>query len=146
MFVTDLLRARVEPALSRLEVESQRVARDQKALREAFDPVQQEPIRRTLERRIQIVVECTADIGNALIDELLMRDPASYTDIVAVLGDEGVTTPHVTAAMIEIMAVRRCLVQEYLQDHDDLLLAAASHAPVVTQFVAEVRAYLNSGA
>lgn len=146
MFVTELLRARVAPALLRLDVESGRIGRDQMALRKTVDPEAQERIRRALERRMQIAVECTADIGNAMIDALLMRDPASYTDIVTVLGDEGVITPEVAAAMIEVVSLRRYLVQEYLQDHDVLLLAAASLAPVLTQFVVEVRAYLDSGA
>ena len=50
------------------------------------------------ERLVHVAIECLADIGNVLIDALLMRDPASYVDIIDVLRDEEVVSRDTAAA------------------------------------------------
>ena len=43
-----------------------------------------------LERALHLAVECMIDVGTAMIDGFIMRDPGGYLDIVDILLDEKV--------------------------------------------------------
>ena len=45
-----------------------------------------------LERMVQISIDSVLDVGNAMIDGFIMRDPGSYEDIIDILLDEKVIT------------------------------------------------------
>ena len=45
-----------------------------------------------LERVTHLMIESLLDVGNAMIDGFIMRDPGSYDDIIDILIDEKVIT------------------------------------------------------
>jgi len=53
-----------------------------------------EPFERlALERIAHVIIEAILDVGNAMIDGFIMRDPGSYNDIIDILADEQVIAP-----------------------------------------------------
>ena len=61
-------------------------------LEEKQDWNQNEFTQLALERMIQISIDSVLDVGNAMIDGFIMRDPGSYEDIIDILLDEKVIT------------------------------------------------------
>lgn len=46
--------------------------------------------KKALERIVHLLIENVLDVGNAMIDGFIMRDPGSYDDIIDILVDEKV--------------------------------------------------------
>lgn len=67
------------------------------------------------ERALHLAIECVTDIGSLLIDALILRDASSYEDIVEILQGEGAFSTEVAAALLELVKLRRPLVQDYIQ-------------------------------
>jgi uncharacterized protein YutE (UPF0331/DUF86 family) len=65
------------------------------------------------ERALHLAAEIVTDVGNALIDGFLMRDPSSYEDIVDIIATESVITGEVAEPLRRLVALRKKLVQEY---------------------------------
>lgn len=97
---------------------------------------------RALEREVHVVIELIADIGNALIDALIMRDPGGYKDIVMILFDENVIDSTITNPIIDLVALRPILVQQYGSDSTDKVLEATMAWPTVLHFVQAVQQYI----
>lgn len=96
-----------------------------------------------LERVCHTIIEAMMDVGNALIDGFIMRDPGSYDDIIAILEDEQVITPEISKQLKEIVSFRRNLVQDYINvEHEELLRSFLQGMPSLSQFAPKVRAYL----
>ncbi|MDP4164100.1 MAG: DUF86 domain-containing protein [Bacillota bacterium] len=96
-----------------------------------------------LERLCQMMVESVLDVGNAMIDGFIMRDPGSYEDIVDILMDEKVVTTDVGAGLKQLVLNRKMLVQNYTEiDHLKLYNEFASQIQLLGTFPNSVRTYL----
>ncbi|QDX91290.1 DUF86 domain-containing protein [Brevibacillus laterosporus] len=96
-----------------------------------------------IERALHICIEGIADVGNALIDGFIMRDPGSYTDIVEILRDETVLTSDQATVLHRIMEFRKPLVtysEISVLEMSELIREAL---PVLTTFASAVRAYIQ---
>jgi len=65
------------------------------------------------ERVIHLAIEVVTDIGSDLIDGLMLREASSYVDIVKVLQGEDVFPQHTANVLIELVELRKELVQQY---------------------------------
>ncbi|PWI59024.1 hypothetical protein BM613_02245 [Sulfoacidibacillus thermotolerans] len=99
---------------------------------------------KAMERLVHIAIEAIADIGNLLIDALIMRDPASYADIIDILHDETVITTDVAEVLRPMVAFRRTLMQDYTSKHAASLFLYAQNAHYIQQFVEQVKNYLSA--
>ncbi|HEU4963829.1 MAG TPA: DUF86 domain-containing protein [Bacilli bacterium] len=66
------------------------------------------------ERALHIALEGLTDIGNLIIDALIMRDPASYEDILTILTEEGVFEKAFSDRFMGAVRFRKALAHEYL--------------------------------
>ncbi|MFF2481535.1 DUF86 domain-containing protein [Paenibacillus sp. NPDC058071] len=65
------------------------------------------------ERALHLAAETITDVGSFLIDGFIMRDASSYEDIIEITGEEGVFPRHLQETFIELVKLRRPLVQDY---------------------------------
>ncbi|NSL51736.1 type VII toxin-antitoxin system HepT family RNase toxin [Calidifontibacillus erzurumensis] len=105
-----------------------------------------EPIEKlALERIAHLFIDSILDVGNALIDGFIMRDPGSYEDIIDILLDEKVVDEKDAQSLKEIVAFRKVLVQNYLEiNHEELLKALTEHLPSLELYPTKVRTYLEN--
>ncbi|SHE09951.1 Uncharacterized conserved protein [Chlamydia abortus] len=95
------------------------------------------------ERILHLAIESVTDVGSLLIDAFMMRDASSYEDIVEILLGENVLDREIGEPLIELVKLRKPLVQEYMKlDRDglhpligDLPAILKKFAPSVRQFV-----------
>jgi uncharacterized protein YutE (UPF0331/DUF86 family) len=66
------------------------------------------------ERLLHLAIETVTDVGSLLIDGFLMRDASSYEDIISVLLIEKVFTQDLEAPLIQLVQLRKPLVQDYM--------------------------------
>jgi uncharacterized protein YutE (UPF0331/DUF86 family) len=66
------------------------------------------------ERALHLAIEVITDVGSLLIDGFLMRDASSYEDIITVLIVEKVFPKELEAPLIQLVKLRKPLVQEYM--------------------------------
>ncbi|RSD27505.1 DUF86 domain-containing protein [Mesobacillus subterraneus] len=98
-----------------------------------------------LERIAHTMVEAVLDVGNAMIDGFIMRDPGSYEDIIDILDDEKVVTPEMSAGLKKIVLFRKMLVQQYTAvDHASLIDTFTTELPTLKEFPVKVREYLTN--
>ncbi|MDZ5472125.1 DUF86 domain-containing protein [Bacillus sp. 31A1R] len=96
-----------------------------------------------LERITHTIIESILDVGNAMIDGFIMRDPGSYEDIVDILDDEKVVTPEMSSSFKVIVNERKKLVQDYTNiDHKDVENTFNQHLENLKLFAPKVREYL----
>ena len=69
-----------------------------------------------LERITHTLIETILDVGNAMIDGFIMRDPGSYEDIVDILLDEKVVDEQLAKVLIQFIAYRKPLVQNFVEE------------------------------
>ncbi|WP_019121436.1 DUF86 domain-containing protein [Brevibacillus massiliensis] len=97
------------------------------------------------ERGLHLSLEAIADVGNALIDGFIMRDPGSYADIVEILRDERVIDDAEAKVLTDVVAFRKQLVIEYTQVPAlDMLRLIRSSLDTLAQFPVRVRSYLKA--
>ena len=152
MFVTDQLRTSVERLASVLEREGRmlsEIASMQENMRKEqrgdASGLTADILLRAAERSLFIGVECVADVGNLLIDALLMRDPASYSDIVEILADERVIDRELSSRIQKIVKYRAVLVREYLEgDTDGQVWELAADSAALLEFAEAARAYVRT--
>lgn len=98
-----------------------------------------------LERIAGSAIESVLDIGNAMIDGFIMRDPGSYDDIIDILVDEKVVPADMDAGLKEIVGLRKQVVREYYAVDrsavDDVL---TRQLPILVEFPMHVRTYLEN--
>lgn len=82
------------------------------------------------ERVLHLAIETVTDIGSLLIDGFLMRDASSYEDIVEILYVEKVFPEHLIVPLMELVKLRRPLVQDYME------LDREGHHPLLSQLPA----------
>ncbi|AZK48042.1 DUF86 domain-containing protein [Paenibacillus lentus] len=102
--------------------------------------------RYALERALHLALEIVTDVGSYLIDGFIMRDASSYEDIIDIMLDEKVVGSELHASLIELVRLRKPLVQEYY-DVDRVvaseLLNRLKKEEALPAFAEHVRAYLD---
>lgn len=99
----------------------------------------------SVERAAHIIIDCIIDVGNAMIDGFIMRDPGSYEDIIDILLDEKVITEEMAKDIIELIKFRKKLVQEYTEvDHQSLFKTVKTNFNSLSHFSGKVRDYLTN--
>ncbi|MED1790687.1 MULTISPECIES: DUF86 domain-containing protein [Brevibacillus] len=95
------------------------------------------------ERALHICIEGIADVGNALIDGFIMRDPGSYTDIVEILRDETVLTNEQATVLHRVMEFRKPLVTYSEIPVLEMSSLVREALPILTTFAPSVRSYIQ---
>jgi uncharacterized protein YutE (UPF0331/DUF86 family) len=88
-----------------------------------------------MERALHLSIEAIADVGNALIDGFIMRDPGSYTDIVEILRDERVISDGQAKQLTQVVEFRKHLVNEYTH------VPVAEMVPLVRRSLEQLRLF-----
>jgi len=97
------------------------------------------------ERALHIAIEVVTDVGSYLIDGFLMRDASSYEDIVEITAGEGVYPDGMKEVLLELVRLRRPLVQEYYEWQSDELHPLVKQLPqLLNDFKAAVEQYVAS--
>jgi len=65
------------------------------------------------ERALHLAIEIVTDIGSYLIDGFIMRDASSYEDIIEITSGEGVFPESIVPELLELVRLRKPLVQDY---------------------------------
>ncbi len=98
-----------------------------------------------LERIAQTIIESILDIGNAMIDGFIMRDPGSYDDIIDILTDEKVVTEDMSESLKTVIGFRKMLVQQYIEvNHEQVQTMLKEESSALKQFAPKVRDYLTN--
>ncbi|MCV9886848.1 DUF86 domain-containing protein [Metabacillus halosaccharovorans] len=98
-----------------------------------------------LERICHMLIETIIDVGNAMIDGFIMRDPGSYEDIIDILLDEKVVDEGNAHDLKQVIMLRKKLVQDYIEiDHQELVTTISSHKQGLVSFSYDVRNYLEN--
>lgn len=96
------------------------------------------------ERALHLAIECVTDIGSYLIDGFIMRDASSYDDIVDIISGEQVIEESVSNRLLELVKLRRPLVQDYYDWSRYELHPLTPVLPdTLRQFAAQVTHYLD---
>ncbi|MDM5200368.1 DUF86 domain-containing protein [Fictibacillus enclensis] len=97
-----------------------------------------------LERSAHVIIEGMMDVGNAMIDGFIMRDPGSYDDILDILEDEKVITASDAKGLKQVISLRKMLVQEFSNvDHDAIHSILADNKDPLNNFPFRVRSYIE---
>jgi uncharacterized protein YutE (UPF0331/DUF86 family) len=97
------------------------------------------------ERMVQTSIDSVLDVGNAMIDGFIMRDPGSYEDIIDILLDEKVITEEVAKQFKKVLLLRKMLVQDYTEvSHEQLQSVFQANLPAFIQYPELIRSYLTN--
>ena len=97
-----------------------------------------------MERALHLSIEAVIDVGNALIDGFIMRDPGSYKDIVEILRDEQVIGEEQARLLTKAVEFRRHLVNEYTSvPVTEMFALVVETLDSFRQFGPVVRAYVE---
>ncbi|MBA4536003.1 DUF86 domain-containing protein [Bacillus aquiflavi] len=97
----------------------------------------------SLERLAHTMIEAILDVGNAMIDGFIMRDPGSYEDIIDILTDEKVITEYMSDSLKAIISHRKLLVQQYTDiNHELVHHDFLKNLTALKEFSPKVKAYL----
>ncbi len=96
------------------------------------------------ERALHLAIECVTDIGSYLIDGFIMRDASSYDDIIEIIRGEQVMDEEIATRLLELVKLRRPLVQDYYDwPRHELHPLTAIMPNVLRAFAQQVTDYLN---
>jgi uncharacterized protein YutE (UPF0331/DUF86 family) len=96
-----------------------------------------------LERLSQMMIDSILDVGNAMIDGFIMRDPGSYEDIIEILTDEKVISIELGNHLKHLISYRKVLVQNYTDiNHEEILEQFTKHLQDIMLFAENVRDYI----
>lgn len=97
-----------------------------------------------LERMMNVVVEGILDVGNAMIDGFIMRDPGSYEDIIDILVDESVVSDKNGEQLKNVISLRKMLVQDYFNvNHVELKSVYKENKSAIDEFTSNIHYYLE---
>ncbi|MBO9130703.1 DUF86 domain-containing protein [Bacillus sp. 165] len=97
-----------------------------------------------LERIAHIMIDCMLDVGNAMIDGFIMRDPGSYEDIIEILIDESVLPAQEGEHIKEVVRLRKMLMQEYVTvKHEVVFETVNTHIETIRIYPSRIRRYLE---
>ncbi|QHW34106.1 DUF86 domain-containing protein [Paenibacillus rhizovicinus] len=95
------------------------------------------------ERALHLAIETVTDVGSYLIDGFIMRDAASYEDIVTIIAGEQVFPESLSEPLLELVKLRRPIVQDYFDWQRHELHAFTAEMPdILTTFKQAVESYL----
>lgn len=110
-----------------------------------IDNLSDEFQRSTLERVGHMMIDCVLDVGNAMIDGFIMRDPGSYDDIIDILLDEKVITDEMSVEFKKVIICRKALVQNYLEiDHEEIYETLKNGLFAFEQYPERIEDYLQN--
>ncbi|MBP2001338.1 uncharacterized protein YutE (UPF0331/DUF86 family) [Paenibacillus shirakamiensis] len=96
------------------------------------------------ERALHLAIEVVTDVGSYLIDGFIMRDASSYEDIVDIMLDEHVVPEDMGNLLIQLVRLRRPLVQEYFSWDKGGLESLMHVLPdALADFAHRIRVYLD---
>lgn len=96
------------------------------------------------ERALHLAIEVVTDVGSYLIDGFIMRDASSYEDIMDIIHEEKVMTSEIYTVLIELVRLRKPLVQDYFDWERHTLHPLSPVLPdLLEQFAMSVRDYLK---
>lgn len=131
-------RIKIEQMLRFLEAQLARLEEKQDWKQDEFSQL-------ALERLIQVSIDSVLDVGNAMIDGFIMRDPGSFEDIIEILLDEKVITDEIATQFKNVLPLRKMLVQDYLEvSHEQLLTVLNENKSAFTQYPELIRSYLTN--
>ncbi|WP_455660486.1 DUF86 domain-containing protein [Pradoshia sp.] len=97
-----------------------------------------------LERLTHTMVDAILDVGNAMIDGFIMRDPGSYEDIIDILVDEQVIDSDMEKQFKAMLPFRKVLVQDYTHTkHVELEAAVRENLSAFKAYPAKISTYLE---
>ena len=127
MFITDLHRSQISEHLAVMERQYEVLQALKPHTLQEFH--EQPVLRAAAERALHIASETLTDIGNIMIDALVMRDAASYEDIFDILTEEDVFEKTFAARFRPLVVFRKRLAHEYLKlNTEDVWKHAQEHA------------------
>ena len=89
-------------------------------------------------------IDSVLDVGNAMIDGFIMRDPGSYEDIIDILLDEKVITNEIAIQFKNVLPLRKMLVQDYIEvSQEQLQSVFYANISAFTQYPELIRSYLT---
>lgn len=95
------------------------------------------------ERALHLAIETVTDVGSYIIDGFIMRDASSYEDIIDIIAEEGVFPADLKDAVLELVKLRKPLVQDYFAwPAGELHPFTLTLPDVLEQFKRSVEAYL----
>ncbi|WP_334111262.1 type VII toxin-antitoxin system HepT family RNase toxin [Thermodesulfitimonas autotrophica] len=80
-------------------------------------------LRRYVERTLHLAVEACLDIGNHIIADLNLREPADYKDVLAVLTEAGYLPSAKLADFKKMAQFRNVIVRDYARIEPEILYA-----------------------
>lgn len=96
------------------------------------------------ERALHLAIEIVTDVGSYLIDGFIMRDASSYEDIMDIIHEEKVMPEDIHVVLLQLVRLRKPLVQEYYDWERHTLHPLSSVLPdVLERFASGVRDYLK---
>jgi uncharacterized protein YutE (UPF0331/DUF86 family) len=96
------------------------------------------------ERTLHLAIEVITDVGSLLIDGFLMRDASSYEDIISVLIVEKVFSADLEKPLIQLVKLRKPLVQDYMHlDRLNLLPITTNLPALLRSWEASVLLFMN---
>ena len=96
------------------------------------------------ERALHLAIEVVTDVGSYLIDGFIMRDASSYEDIMDIIHEEKVMTSDIYTVLIELVRLRKPLVQDYFDWERHTLHPLSPVLPdLLEKFAMNVRDYLK---
>ncbi|WP_322903527.1 DUF86 domain-containing protein [Paenibacillus campi] len=96
------------------------------------------------ERALHLAIECVTDIGSYLIDGFIMRDASSYDDIIEIIRGEQVMDEQTAVRLLELVKLRRPLVQDYYDwPRHELHPLTAVMPDILRGFAQQVSHYLD---
>lgn len=115
------------------------------AYKDVKDDIEQVANQLAVERIAHIVIEAILDVGNAMIDGFIMRDPGSYEDIIDILEDENVVTSEMATPLKSVIGLRTMIVRDFIAiDLSEVIRLLDETYGVLEQFPGKVRYYLEN--
>ncbi|MCM3783153.1 DUF86 domain-containing protein [Neobacillus mesonae] len=96
------------------------------------------------ERSLHLAIEIVTDVGSYLIDGFILRDASSYEDIIEIVHEAGAFDEESYNVFMELVPLRKPLVQDYYAWDRTSLHPITSQLPdVLDRFADQVRLYLE---
>ncbi|MFD2171507.1 type VII toxin-antitoxin system HepT family RNase toxin [Tumebacillus lipolyticus] len=142
MFITDQHRSQIRSHLDVMDRQSAILRTLQSHSQEEFQA--QPVLQAAAERALHIALECLTDIGNLIIDALIMRDPASYEDIFLILTEEGVFEKGFADHFIDAVRFRKLLAHDYRElSTDGVYAMVQAHATDFDTIKSSIASYVS---
>jgi uncharacterized protein YutE (UPF0331/DUF86 family) len=100
---------------------------------------------RIVERTLQIMIECCADIANHVISDDGLRAPKSYADCFLVLQEQRVVSESLGPRLVQMAKFRNVVVHQYDEvDAEIVVSILRSHLDVFTDFRKQILSHIRS--